>query len=391
MKQKLEEANRELQDTLNKIEEMHKTQKVFVASINHELRSPLNGIIGLLQILDEDKTLNEEQTKYIHSALKSSEMMVELVNDLLDAAKMETEGLSITKEDFDIRVLVENIKYAALESASRKGLSLNVNINALAGDELYGDETRIKQIIYNLVSNAIKYTEKGEVSLDVNIDKNNLLTRVSDTGQGIEKEAIDVLFDPFVRINEKKNKHIQGTGLGLFVVKKIIDNMNGTIEVNSVVGEGSVFVVQLPIEYGSIKIETNNTQDQRIDFDNMSVLCVDDTIVNILVFEGLLKNLNVKLDVASSGEEAIAKADSNKYDIIFMDHQMPGMDGIEAFATIRQNSVLNKETPVVVMTANVGKEHEDEYHDMGFDAYLSKPIIKAQLIQCLRMAKTDLN
>lgn len=383
LSQSLEASNEELKTSLEKVERMNKAQKMFTASMNHELRSPLNGIIGLLQLLMEDETLNSTQHEYVCNAHQSSQMLLQIVNDLLDYAKMETSEFTIRKEAFEIRSAIKSISKTMEQFASKKGLTFTTSIGEGLNQELYGDKLRINQVIQNLVSNAIKYTEKGFVNLILDYKNGKLEMICSDTGQGISKEAMKYLFDPFVRFNDDKNHFIQGTGLGLSVVKKIVEKMDGEITVSSEINQGSTFTVVIPMQVSEMtQTKKQNAYDANtsFDFNHLRVLCVDDTTVNISVFAALLRDTGVELDKAFSGQEGIDLAHKNKYDVIFMDHHMPKMDGVEAFQKIRENSLLNKETPIVVLTANVGREYEKEYERIGFNGYLTKPVIREQLL-----------
>lgn len=399
LEQKLAASYDDLKVTLDKVEKMNASQKMFTASMNHELRSPLNGIIGLLQILLDDKDLNETQYNYVYNAHQSSMMLLDIVNDLLDYAKMETDQFSIRKEAFDLRDIISNIKQTSEKTAEAKGLIFKVHMAENADYKFLGDDLRVRQIIHNIVSNGIKYTDKGSVELSISYEDGKLTIKCSDTGQGISEESQKVLFNPFVRFNENKNKLIQGTGLGLSIVKKIIDKMDGEITVSSKLNEGTTFTIVLPMEVfdktvgyaDNKKISSTEEIDfnTSVDFSHLNVLCVDDTQVNLSVFAGLLKKTNIQLDKAYSGEQGINFANKNRYDIIFMDHQMPQMDGVEAFRIIRESSKYNKKTPVVVLTANVGKEFEKQYKEIGFDDYLSKPVLKEQLIAMIQSLTSE--
>jgi len=234
----------------------------------------------------------------------------------------------------------------------------------------------------NFTSNAIKYTEKGSVTLSVTLKDSNLIISCKDTGQGISEESMEQLFVPFVRFNEKRNVNIQGTGLGLSVVKKIVDSMNGEITVSSVVDEGSIFTASVPVEVFSgvdncAKPEKDVVQ---IDLSNLKILCVDDTVINVKVIQQLLSKEGIGVDAAFSGSEAITKCEETEYDVIFMDHMMPEMDGIETFHAIRNGCPLNAKTPVVILTGNSEMKDIALYKEQGLDGHLVKPVLKDQLI-----------
>lgn len=385
LSQKVEAANEELRSMLDKIQRLSESRKLFTASMNHELRTPLNVIIGLLQIVLSEGGLSQTQQEYISNAYKSSMTMLELVNELLDIAKMETDEFKIRQERFNLDDLIYNVKKSTEALAVSKGLEFRLAVTDNARESFYGDELRINQVINNLVSNAIKYTDNGSVELTIDYMNGELIINCADTGQGISEEAQKVLFDPYVRINESKNRMIQGTGLGLSIVKKIVDKMNGHIQVQSELDKGTTFMVSIPLERAQwadeLFVEEDYISEQHsVDLSTLRVLCVDDMKVNVTVFEGLLKSTGMKVDKAYSGPEAINMSEMNKYDIIFMDHQMPNMDGVEALKLIREKCDINKNTPVIVLTGNVGEEYEKLYDEAGFDGYLTKPIIKEGLL-----------
>lgn len=393
LEQEVKASNEELKSTLQKIQKMNEAQRMFTASMNHELRSPLNAIIGLLRMVLDESGINDNNRNYINEAYKSSLAMLELVNELLDFAKIETDEFKIRKDRFDLKTIINNVQNSSSVLAAEKGLEFKVSIGAGIKDcQYYGDDLRITQIMNNLVSNAIKYTDSGMVAFDADWDGEKLLITCKDTGQGISDEAQKVLFNPFVRVNEEKNKLIQGTGLGLSIVKKIVESMEGSIAVESAINEGSTFTVKIPLEECDSNgvAETNKTTNEiseNIDFSNMRILCVDDTRVNATVFAGLLKATGIIVDKAYSGMDCLKLAETNKYDMIFMDHRMPNMDGVETFRRLREDNGINKNTPVVVLTANAGKEYEMEYEEIGFDGYLSKPVMKEKLISIISSFK----
>lgn len=384
----LETSNEELKASLKKVEQLHTAQKLFTASMNHELRSPLNGIIGSLQLLMDDNRLNSEQAEQVKNAYFSSQLMLEIVNELLDYAKLEMSNFTINNEPFSLPDIISNIQFVAKTQADVKGLKFRLVCDNNLQDNYIGDKTKISQIIHNLVSNAIKYTETGTVTLTFSYMDGNLIITCADTGQGISKESMGALFDPFVRFNEKKNANIQGTGLGLSVVKKILDLMKGQITVSSEINKGSVFTVKIPVESASGSCKSVNISSDSANlytdisfiYDNLNVLCVDDSKVNATVLVSMLNRFGISTDVAYSAKEGIKQAAENKYNIIFLDHMMPGMDGLEAFEEIRKTCPLNKETPVIMLTGNSGKSYEELYIQHGIDGWLVKPIIKDLLI-----------
>lgn len=391
---KLESSNQELQETLEKFEKMYKTQKMFTAYMNHELRSPLNGIIGNLQLLLEED-LSQGQQKLVKNAFQSSQLMLGLVNELLDFAKMEMSGFQIKNEPFLLSIILENMNDMIRVQANAKGLTYQVIRDETMPDQFVGDRTRITQILHNLLSNAVKYTEKGTIVLEVSYVDQNLVICCKDSGQGIPPGAMDILFDPFVRFNEDRNVKIQGTGLGLSVVKKIIDNMNGQIDVTSEMGVGSTFVVKIPLEVVSLQSETVSLEmaDElispkrdivdEVDFGSLKVLCVDDTKISTVVIASMLSKDGATVEVAYNAQEGLKKADETKYDVILLDHMMPGINGLDAYDMLRKNSKKNDKTPVIMLTGNADITYAQLYQERGLDGYLIKPVMKEQLLEMI--------
>lgn len=381
----LETANSELRLSLNRIEEFHKAHKLFMTSMNHELRNPLNGISGILQLLMKDDTLNEEQHQKISAAFQSSQFMLSIINDLLDFARFETKQFSISEAPFSLRGMLEEIEYVSLIESAAKDLSFKTTVRTGEYDIFVGDEVRIRQIINNLVSNAIKYTSEGSVSLEVLYENGKLTINCSDTGQGIAEEDIPALYEPYARFNGKKNNAIQGTGLGLPIVKKIVERMKGEIRVSSKVNAGSTFTVIIPlavydgIEYNIANENTTEDNDLEIDYSRLTALCVDDSAVNADVLAALLNELGMKTETLNSGREAVSRAEQVKFDLIFMDHMMPGMDGIEALKQIRGGNGVNRTTPIVMLTGNTEDECEEYYKSLGADGYLPKPVLLGRI------------
>lgn len=382
--QQLENSNAELKETLHKVEQLLATSKLFTASMNHELRSPLNAILGSLQVLMDDETIGAEQKENIANAFESSQLMLHIVNELLDFAKLEINGFKIKKERFDLKSILKNVAYLTNNQAKEKGLTFSLVVQENLPTWYVGDDTRIKQIMNNFLSNALKYTDKGSITLQVAYSEGELVITCSDTGQGISEESKKTLFDPYVRCNENKNASIQGTGLGLSIVKRIIDNMKGEIFVDSSVNEGSTFTAIIPIEIYAEDYQNRNLPEDEKPFQNKKALCVDDAKINLAVFSSLLNSIGMNADKAVSAAEAIEMAQENEYDIIFMDHMMPEMDGLEAFHYIRENSTKNSKTPIAMLTGNADSSYAKLYEEEGLDGYLTKPVTKAILLDVLK-------
>lgn len=382
------------------IEELNRAQNLFFSSMSHEIRTPINTIIGLNEmILRED--ISDEVADDARNIQGASKMLLTIINDLLDMSKLESGKMEIVSVKYNVGDMLSEIVAMIWQRAKEKGLEFHVDIDPTIPVMLYGDEVRIKQVIINLLNNAVKYTQEGGVTLSMRAkpDGQNqaLLTiAVTDTGMGIKKDSIPILFDAFKRVDEEKNRHIEGTGLGLSIVKQIVDLMDGNITVSSVYTKGSTFTVNLPQGIvdaswlGEINLDRKHSLHERehyrqsFEAPEAKLLIVDDNEVNLNVEEKLLRDTKINIDTATSGSECLKLSLINKYDVIFMDHLMPEMNGIECLNALRaQQGGLNRNTPVIVLTANAGSENQALYSKSGFDDYLSKPVSGADMERIL--------
>ena len=382
-----ERARKEAERT----EELTRSQNRFFSSMSHEIRTPINSILGLNELILRDTEASDEVIKDATGIQGAGKMLLALINDILDFSKIEAGSMDIVPVDYRVGDLLSDIVNMIWLRARDKGLEFNVNVDPMVPSVLYGDEVRVKQVIVNLLNNAVKYTAEGSVELhvessDIAEDSVELSISVIDTGMGIKKEAIPYLFDAFKRVDEKKNRHIEGTGLGLSIVKQIVELMGGTVSVNSVYGEGSTFtaVIRQNISdktaIGELNIHSEQTvkrsaYEAGFTAPEAKILIVDDNEMNIEVESKLLSATGMAIDKALSGQEALGLTLKKRYDTILMDHLMPEMDGVECLKRIRgQAGGLNKTTPVIVLTANAGSDNRDLYNRAGFDGYLVKPV-----------------
>lgn len=381
-------VNDELIDLTEKLRNANETQRHFTASMNHELRSPLNGIEGCLQILQRSGKLDEEDLETVKNAIESTKTISQTVNDLLDFEKLETGKFDIIKRQFDLRELLNNECALFVPQAAAKGLEFRIHVPRSTKISLVGDGVRIQQIMNNLLSNAIKYTKAGKVVMAVTTNDSKLVIRVSDTGQGMSKENLEVLFDPFTRFNMTENVKIQGTGLGMNIVHNLVKEMKGTIEVDSKLGEGTVFHVSIPIMYYdsdityATKQEENKAENVDDDLGGIRILYADDLKINRMVFRGLLNKCNVEITDLDSGTMAVEVCQDTKFDIIFLDHMMPDMDGVATLDAIHSHSA-NKDTPIVILTGNSGAEYTTLYEEHGAAGYIEKPLKYERLIETI--------
>lgn len=378
------------------IEELNQMQNRFFSSMSHEIRTPINTIIGLNEmILRED--VSDEVAADAKNIQGASKMLLTLINDILDMSKIESGKMNIVPVSYDVGAMLSDIVNMIWIRAREKGLEFHIDVDQTMPSQLYGDEVRIKQILINVLNNAVKYTSEGSVTLSIQCkrmesDCAQISYSITDTGIGIKKESIPYLFSAFKRVDEEKNRYIEGTGLGLSIVKQLVDLMGGEIAVNSVYTKGSTFVITLPqkvvadTRIGELNLEARHAMNARqhykqsFEAPKAHVLIVDDNETNLMVAEKLLRDTKVKIDTVMSGAECLKETLQNRYDVIFMDHLMPEMDGIECLHAIRtQTGGLNQDTPVVVLTANAGGENQEIYRREGFDGYLLKPVSGVQL------------
>ena len=370
----------------------------FLTRMSHEMRTPINAILGMNKmILRESK--EENILDYARDVNGAGNYLLSIVNEVLDLAKVNAGKIEIEEEDYELLDMVRECYALVRPRAKASRLAFEVDMSDVLPSVLRGDKERIIQVITNLLTNAVKYTPEGRITLSVNgkIFEGRLLliVKVADTGIGVEEKNIPYLFDSFRRVNEFQHKKIEGTGLGLTITKQLIDLMDGSISVESEVGKGTTFTVVIPQEIRSIEpcgvFSMGPNGDRRVAdrhevFDILGkILVVDDVAINLRVFSMLLKNTDIVVDTAISGAEAIEKIKSTKYDMILIDHLMPGMDGVELKGILDSlESNPNKDTPLIMQTANAVVGAKEEYERLGFDDYIEKPIKEEELRKLLR-------
>lgn len=399
------EQNHRLLDALRKekrsqqeAEAANMAKSSFLANMSHEIRTPINAILGMNEmILREEK--DPAIRGYAGNIQASGNSLLSIVSDVLDISKIESGKLEIIPVDYEVNSLISDCCNMAACRAKAKELELLVECADNVPMKLCGDETHIRQIIMNLLTNAVKYTEKGTVKLIVSgrfTDGGFVLkVDVSDTGIGIAEENLPQLFTQFQRFDLQRNRNIEGTGLGLSIVKRLCDLMSGTITARSVLGSGSTFTVELPQKVvdstpcGGVNLNysagAEHEYHHSFEAPEAKILAVDDLPVNLLVIANLLKETRIKIDTAGSGRECLDKCSQQKYDLILMDHMMPEMDGVLTFEKLHgDKSSPNFETPVIMLTANALAGMREQYMDVGFADYVSKPVRGAKLEEAIR-------
>lgn len=388
----------------NEIERIAKSKDAFFANMSHEIRTPISAIIGLNEmILRED--ISDEVAEDALKVSNASKILLNLINDILDFSQIESDRMTIVPVPYRITELVDDVVSLLQNRMSEKKLEFNINIDSDLPTELLGDEIRIRQILINLLTNAVKYTQEGSVTLDVQGDpggdgKERLTISVSDTGIGIKKEDLESLYDYFKRVDREKNRKIEGSGLGLAITKQLVSLMGGTLTVDSIYRKGSVFTVTLeqPIvdakPIGDVNYLRRMQSKERSHYKQSfeapmaKVLVVDDNETNLLVISKLMRATKVQIDTAKSGEECLEMAKKKAYHVILLDSMMPGMDGQATLKEIRrQESGSGRRIPVIVVTANAAASDKQAYLENGFDGYLSKPIdgslLEAEILKFL--------
>ncbi len=360
----------------------------FLAQMSHEIRTPINAVLGMNEMILRE-TGDENIREYAGNIQAAGANLLSLINSILDFSKIEDGKMEIIPVRYDLATVVNNLVNSIAQRAKDKSLELSVNVDEGLPTVLYGDDLRISQVVMNLLTNAVKYTDRGSVSLNVSEDRreNNsvyITFKVSDTGIGIREEDMDKLFGSFERIEETRNRNIEGTGLGMSIVTRLLDMMDSSLNVESVYGEGSEFsfVIRQDIvdphpvgDYRKRLGITEYTGSQTHPYvTGAKVLVVDDNEMNLKVAAGLLKLNGIKPNLAFSGAEAIERMKETPYDLVFLDHMMPEMDGMETLKILKENDLIPKGCAVIALTANAVVGARDLYLNAGFSDYLSKPI-----------------
>lgn len=381
----------ELEEDLKIAQEANKAKSVFLSNMSHEIRTPINAIMGFDEMIIRD-TNNPDVLSYAKDIRSSSRALLSLINDILDFSKIEAGKMEIIPVQYDLSSLINDLVNMISIRAKDKGLEFNVNVDPNIPHLLYGDELRIRQCVLNILTNAVKYTKRGSVNMNVsfsliNINQIMLRFQVVDTGVGIKQEDINKLFDAFERIDEKRNRTIEGTGLGMNIVKQMLELMSSHLEIKSEFGKGSDFafgIQQVVLDHtpvGDFTKMLSDSMNSNTEFHdtftapNAKILFVDDTPLNLKVVTALLKRTQIQITTASSGEECLRLAKDNKYDLIFIDYRMPEMDGIETLNHLKKMTPNpNKNVPCIALTANAVSGAREMYLGAGFNDYLPKPI-----------------
>ena len=395
---KSEQQNDDLLRKIEELEEANRSKNAFIANISHEIRTPMNAISGFAELLlqlDESDQVNE----YASEIKGAANNLLSIINDLLDISKIESGRMELVPVPYYLHYLFTDIESVMSIPTGKKGIGFHIDANPELPSQLYGDIVRIRQILTNICNNAVKFTNEGYVRLSATFsetdDPDTVMLRfeVEDTGIGIRKEDLNLIFDKFRQVDMRLNRNVEGSGLGLSICRQLTQLMNGTIEVTSEYGKGTRFIINIPQKVMDRKKLSNylvyHKQEEKkksvIYAPSARVLVVDDNPVNVKILRGLLLHYEIDADTAEGGEEAVKKATENTYDIIFMDHMMPGMNGEDALNAIRALPDKDKASvPVIAVTANAIRGMRDEYLRKGFTDYLSKPVETPKIEQILK-------
>ena len=384
----------------------NRSKSDFLANMSHEIRTPINAVLGMNEMILREAD-NEAILSYSENIRNAGGTLLGLINDILDFSKIEAGKIEILPVEYDLAEFVNSLVNMIHSRADEKGLLLILNFDPRMPGRLFGDEVRIKQVIMNILTNAVKYTERGSVTFSIGFeriaaepDQVILNVAVMDTGIGIRAEDIPKLFVEFERIDEKRNRSIEGTGLGMSITRSLLELMGSTLQVESIYGVGSTFSFALKQKVvnwdpmGDYKVAYNDhishrkEEHERFTAPEARVLVVDDNTMNLKVFRSLIKRTKVQVDSAGSGDEGLTLAAKNRYDMIFLDHMMPKKDGIETLKELRSDAEgINVKTPAICLTANAISGARERYLKAGFEDYLAKPIdtgeLEKQLLQYL--------
>ena len=375
----------------NKSEQESKAKNDYLAHMAHDIRTPINTVLGMNEMILRENT-NVEVNEYANNIKRASNILVELVNDILDISKIESGNMELLEDSYEVGELLNDVITVIKDKCKKKNLQFVVNVDKNIPSQLFGDENKIKQVLLNLLTNAVKYTQSGTVTFEIKVMNRNgsdnveLYVSVEDTGSGIQQENLKSIFSSFKRIDEIRNTKIEGTGLGLNIVYNLLKLMKSKIEVQSEYGIGSKFYFLLdqkivnnrPIgEYlDSFNSQINRKNNYKVGFiaPEARILVVDDNEMNLLVASKLLKDTQMKIDIVSSGFGCLAKINEKKYNLILMDIKMPELDGVETLRRIRGGNSINVDTPVIALTADVVAGVKEKYLKEGFIDYIAKPI-----------------
>ena len=388
---KLADALKEVEEQKKRADSANRAKSNFLANMSHEIRTPMNAIIGMDEMILREAT-DVKIRKHALNIRSAGNTLLSIINDILDLSKIESGKMELIPVEYDFASVLNDIVNMTMKKAQEKGLYYELEVDPNVPCGMYGDEIRIRQIILNITNNAIKYTEKGGIKIKVSFDlsTSKLRCSVSDTGMGIKKEDMDKLFSSFQRLDETKNRNVEGTGLGLNITKQLAEMMDGAILVESEYKKGSTFTAEMvqkvvdetPIgnytEHLAKAQEENETFLPQLIAPDARILIVDDNEMNLEVISELLNETRMKMITVLSGQECIDVLKNETFDVIFLDQMMPGMSGTQTLKVIKENHYAD-DTPIIALTADAILGAKDTYIKEGFTDYLSKPVVYADI------------
>ncbi|MBO6215354.1 MAG: response regulator, partial [Lachnospiraceae bacterium] len=385
----LSEARAQSDENARRADIANKSKSRFLANMSHEIRTPINAVIGMNEmVLRQEK--DPKIKSYAMDVKRSADSLLSIINDILDLSKIESGKMELAPADYDVSSLIHDVINMVSQRAADKELKLELSIDTEIPSRLYGDDVRLRQIMVNLLNNAVKYTEKGYVSFEVKLTGieeklSRLLVKVSDSGIGIRKEDMEKLFADYERLDEEKNRNNEGTGLGMSITRQLLEMMGSELKVESTYGVGSVFSFEVeqritdetPIGNLEARIREQASEysyEASFQAPEASILLVDDNTINRRVFVSLLSDTGVNIDEAAGGNECLEKVREKHYDMIFLDHMMPDLDGMETLKIMQEGGHKNEDTPVIALTANAINGAREMYLEAGFTDFLAKPV-----------------
>ncbi|MYM58652.1 response regulator [Vibrio sp. OCN044] len=395
MSRKLERNYRDLKGARSEAEQANESKSRFLASMSHEIRTPMNGVLGILNILEESK-LTPEQKKLVNTATESGEFLLSIINDILDFTRMDSNTLRLEHKPFEFRRCVETVVESFLPTAEARSLSLSCTIDSQVPSHVYGDENRIKQVLHNLIGNAIKFTKDGSIAVQIESPSTDngyadITCKIIDTGVGISRNAMDYLFEEFTMADQTYSRSHEGSGLGLAICKRLCELMDGHIKVESTPSIGSTFSFCVRLELADMHIGMTEkpSNNAELKVSDVSILVAEDNKANQLVIQEMFNRLNLNVDIAENGQHVLEMVEQYHYDLIFMDISMPKLDGMETCKMIRKNSDTSvSQVPIIALTAHSLTGDKETFLDAGMDDYLSKPVRLSQLIEKINLFLT---
>lgn len=367
----LNDSNEALRDANAQAQKANESKSVFLSNMSHEIRTPLNGVLGTLQILERSE-IDEHSKEMVSKAIYSATSLLTILNDILDFSKIEARKLVLEKAPFSFVEVLDSVRLDISGAVKQKGIALDINVQEDFHDSRLGDYVRVRQILLNLTSNAVKFTELGGVTINVSEDPvDGILVEFIDTGIGMSQEAQDRIFERFNQADSSTTRKYGGTGLGMPITVSLIKLMEGDINVVSNAGIGTTITIKLPLVKSTIVPEVNSQEAKAPNLESSTILVAEDNEINQVIIRKMLDDTHATVVIVDNGKTAVEAFKRYKFDLVLMDIQMPEMDGVEAFSHIQN---INQDIPVIAITANVMAEDVQKYESLGFADHMGKPI-----------------